>query len=67
MALGTHLFYLLNGWVCLHWFSTCLDSLSFPEMVRPVELAHICLSLDELAVHVGHEVLMEVDLYFADY
>jgi hypothetical protein len=35
-------------------------------MVKPIEKVFICLSLEEVAVHAGHEVLMKVDLYFTD-
>ncbi len=30
-------------------------------MVRPIDKASICLSLEEVAVHAGHKVLMKVD------
>jgi hypothetical protein len=30
-------------------------------MVRPIEKAPICLSLEEVTVRAGHKVLMEVD------
>jgi hypothetical protein len=30
------------------------------------KLATICMSLEEIAVPVGHEVLMAVELYFTD-
>ncbi len=35
--------------------------LSFPGMVRPIECSPIYLSLEEVTVHAGHKVLMEVD------
>ncbi len=35
-------------------------------MVRPIELAPIHLSLDEVAGRADHKVLMVVDLYFTD-
>ena len=39
---------------------------SFPGMIRPLEQAPIHLSMDKVAVHSGHEVLMVDDLYFTD-
>jgi len=37
---------------------------SFPGMVKPIKKATICLFLEEVAVHSGNKVLMEVDLHF---
>ncbi len=34
---------------------------SFPGMVSPIDWASVCLSLEEVAVHAGHEVFTEVD------
>jgi hypothetical protein len=38
-----------------------LDSRVFPRMVRPLRYSPIHLSLEEVTVHAGHNVLMEVD------
>jgi hypothetical protein len=35
-------------------------------MVRPIEQAPICMSLVEVVVRAGHNVLMVVDFYFTD-
>ncbi len=34
---------------------------SFPGMVMPIDEAPICLPVEEVAVHAGNEVLMEVE------
>ncbi len=43
-----------------------LGQLSFPRRVRPILQAPIHLSFDEVAMHVGHKVLMVVELYFTN-
>ncbi len=40
--------------------------LSFPGIVRPIECTPICLSMEEVAVHAGHKVFMEVDYILLD-
>jgi hypothetical protein len=39
---------------------------SFHGMARQIEYGSIHLTSKEFAVHAGHKVLMEVDLYFTD-
>ncbi len=34
---------------------------SFPGMVMPIDEAPICLSVEEVAVHAGNKVLMEIE------
>ncbi len=34
---------------------------SFPGMVWPIDKVHVLLSLEEVALHTGHRVLMEFD------
>ena len=43
------------------FFFSLFGQPSFLSMVKPVEQAPICLSLEEVEVHAGHEGLMEVD------
>jgi hypothetical protein len=40
---------------------SCSGQASFPQIIRPIEWAPICLSLEGVAAHGGHEVLMEVN------
>jgi hypothetical protein len=42
-------------------FSFLFGQPSFLGLARPIENVLICLSLEEIAVHAGHKVLMEVD------
>jgi hypothetical protein len=46
----------------MHWFVFFLFwQMSFPGMVCPIVTAPIRLSLQNVDVHAGHEVLIEVD------
>jgi len=51
------------------FFFFLFEKPSFPGVVRPMEQATICLSMEEVAVHAGHVVLMEVDnnVFFVTY
>jgi hypothetical protein len=37
-----------------------------PRVKNSKKFATICMSLEEVAVPIGHEVLMAVELYFTD-
>ncbi len=47
-------------------FFFLIGQASFPKKAWLIEYAPIYLSLEEVAVRVGHKVLMEVDFYFTD-
>jgi hypothetical protein len=38
-----------------------IEQTSFSRMVRAIDWAPICLSLEEVAVRAGHDVLIKVD------
>jgi len=59
--IGQHFITLSEGYKTAHLIFLLIKQSGFPRMVRPIGYIPIHLPMEEVAMHAGHKVLMEVD------